>query len=97
LGNPDGSQQPRPAIAYIANGKRKWGRAASKPSATASSILITITVLELKVPHSTDFNALLPPVFMSYVLSFVYIGIYWNKLQYGCHPQNMNNLDEQGT
>jgi hypothetical protein len=26
------------------------------------------------------------PVFMSYVLSFIYVGIYWNKLQYGCHP-----------
>jgi hypothetical protein len=45
-------------------------------------------VLELKVPHDPDFRALLPlwPVFMSYVLSFIYIGIYWNKLQYGCYP-----------
>jgi uncharacterized membrane protein len=34
---------------------------------------------------------------MRYVLSFVYVGIYWNKFQYGCHPQNMNNLDKQGT
>jgi uncharacterized membrane protein len=52
------------------------------------TILITIMVLELKVPHSPDFRALIPlwPVFMSYVLSFIYIGIYWNKLQYGCHP-----------
>jgi uncharacterized membrane protein len=40
-------------------------------------------VLELKVPHSPDFQALLPlwPVFMSYVMSFIYVGIYWNKLQ----------------
>jgi uncharacterized membrane protein len=39
------------------------------------AILITIMVLELKVPHSPDFRALLPlwPVFMSYVLSFIYI------------------------
>jgi len=39
-------------------------------------------VLELKVPHAPDFRALIPlwPVFMSYVLSFVYVGIYWNKL-----------------
>jgi len=39
-------------------------------------------VLELKVPHDPDFRALIPPwpVFMSYVLSFVYVGIYWNKL-----------------
>jgi uncharacterized membrane protein len=46
--------------------------------------VITIVVLELKVPHSADFRTLLPlwPTFMSYVLSFIYIGIYWNKLQY---------------
>ncbi|WP_230026980.1 TMEM175 family protein [Massilia sp. Bi118] len=45
-------------------------------------------VLELKVPHSPDFRALLPlwPVFMSYVLSFIYVGIYWNKHQYRYHP-----------
>lgn len=45
-------------------------------------IAITIMVLELKVPHSAEFRALLPlwPVFMSYVLSFIYVGIYWNKL-----------------
>ena len=52
------------------------------------AIIITIMVLELKVPHDPDFRALLSlwPVFMSYVLSFIYIGIYWNKLQYGYHP-----------
>lgn len=52
------------------------------------AIIITIMVLELKVPHSADFHALLPlwPVFMSYVLSFVYVGIYWNKLQYVSYP-----------
>jgi uncharacterized membrane protein len=52
------------------------------------AIIITIMVLELKVPHSADFRALLPlwPIFMSYVLSFIYVGIYWNKLQYACHP-----------
>lgn len=45
------------------------------------AIIITIMVLELKVPHSTSMDALLPllPVFLSYVLSFVYIGIYWNN------------------
>jgi len=45
-------------------------------------------VLELKVPHSPDFQALLPPwpAFMSYVLSFIYVGIYGNKLQYGSYP-----------
>ncbi|MBL1174776.1 TMEM175 family protein [Pantanalinema sp. GBBB05] len=45
------------------------------------AIIITIMVLELKVPHDTTFAALQPliPVFLSYVLSFVYIGIYWNN------------------
>lgn len=45
------------------------------------AIIITIMVLELKVPHSTSLDALVPllPVFLSYVLSFVYIGIYWNN------------------
>lgn len=45
------------------------------------AILITIMVLELKVPHGTDFGALKPllPVFLSYVLSFIYVGIYWNN------------------
>jgi uncharacterized membrane protein len=50
--------------------------------------VIAIMVLELKVQHDPDFRALIPlwPVFMSYVLSFIYVGIYWNKLQYGCYP-----------
>ena len=45
------------------------------------AIIITIMVLEMKVPHGTGLDALLPlvPVFLSYVLSFVYIGIYWNN------------------
>ena len=45
------------------------------------AIIITIMVLELKVPHGEHFDALLPlwPVFLSYVLSFVYVGIYWNN------------------
>ena len=52
------------------------------------AFIITIMVLELKVPHEADFKALLPlwPVFMSYVLSFIYVGIYWNKRQYASHP-----------
>jgi uncharacterized membrane protein len=54
----------------------------------AIAIIITIMVLELKVPHGAEFSVLLPlwPVFMSYVLSFIYVGIYWNKLQYANHP-----------
>ncbi|MBN9060109.1 MAG: DUF1211 domain-containing protein, partial [Rhizobiales bacterium] len=45
------------------------------------AIIITIMVLELKVPHEADIRTLLPllPVFLSYVLSFVMIGIYWNN------------------
>jgi uncharacterized membrane protein len=45
------------------------------------AIIITIMVLELKVPHGNDLTALRPliPVFLSYVLSFIYIGIYWNN------------------
>jgi len=45
------------------------------------AIIITIMVLELKVPHGEDLDALKPliPVFLSYVLSFVYVGIYWNN------------------
>jgi uncharacterized membrane protein len=45
------------------------------------AIILTIMVLELKVPHGPDFAALRPllPVFLSYVLSFVYVGIYWNN------------------
>ncbi len=45
------------------------------------AILITIMVLELKVPHGDDLAALRPllPVFLSYVLSFVYLGIYWSN------------------
>ncbi|TWI69540.1 putative membrane protein [Pseudoduganella lurida] len=51
------------------------------------AIIITIMVLELKVPHHPDFNALLPlwPVFMSYVLSFIYVGIYWNNHHHLLH------------
>jgi len=45
------------------------------------AIIITIMVLELKVPHGSDWSALEPllPVFLSYVLSFLYVGIYWNN------------------
>ena len=45
------------------------------------AILITILVLELRVPHGTDWQALRPliPVFLTYVLSFIFLGIYWNN------------------
>jgi uncharacterized membrane protein len=45
------------------------------------AIIITIMVLELKVPHDASFEALRPvaPVFLSYVLSFIFLGIYWSN------------------
>lgn len=51
------------------------------------AILITIMVLEMKVPHGSDFAALAPmlPVFLSYVLSFIYLGIYWNNHHHMLH------------
>jgi uncharacterized membrane protein len=51
------------------------------------AIIITIMVLELRVPHDASLEALRPllPVFGSYVLSFVYIGIYWNNHHHMIH------------
>lgn len=51
------------------------------------AIVITIMVLELKVPHGSDLASLQPllPVFLSYVLSFVYVGIYWNNHHHMLH------------
>jgi uncharacterized membrane protein len=51
------------------------------------AILITIMVLEMKVPHGADLDSLTPviPVFLSYVLSFVYLGIYWNNHHHMLH------------
>src|SRR5262245_55859345 len=51
------------------------------------AIIITIMVLEMKVPQGATLEALRPvvPTFLSYVLSFVYIGIYWNNHHHMCH------------
>ena len=51
------------------------------------AILLTIMVLELKVPHGAELGALtkLIPVFLSYVLSFIYLGIYWNNHHHMIH------------
>jgi uncharacterized membrane protein len=51
------------------------------------AIIITIMVLELKVPHGTELSDLAPvlPVFLSYVLSFIYVGIYWNNHHHMMH------------
>jgi len=54
------------------------------------AIIITIMVLELKVPHGAGLGDLAPllPVFLSYVLSFVYLGIYWNNHHHMLHTCN---------
>ena len=51
------------------------------------AIIITIMVLELKVPRAADLTALAPllPVFLSYVLSFIFLGIYWNNHHHLLH------------
>lgn len=51
------------------------------------AIIITIMVLELKVPHGTELSSLTPviPFFVSYVLSFIYLGIYWNNHHHMLH------------
>jgi uncharacterized membrane protein len=51
------------------------------------AIIITIMVLEMKVPHGVTLDALTPvlPVFLSYVLSFAYLGIYWNNHHHMLH------------
>nr|ART39462.1 J332 [uncultured bacterium] len=57
------------------------------------AILITIMVLELKIPHGTDWEALRPvlPVFLSYVLSFIYLAIYWNNHHHMLHATDQIN------
>ena len=54
------------------------------------AIIITIMVLEIKVPHGSEFSSLIPliPVTVSYVLSFTYIGIYWNNHHHLLHSTN---------
>ena len=57
------------------------------------AILITIMVLELKVPHGDEIADLLPlvPVFWSYVLSYAYLGIYWNNHHHMLHAAERVN------
>lgn len=57
------------------------------------AILITILVLELKIPHGTDLESLRPilPVFLTYVLSFVYLAIYWNNHHHMLHATERIN------
>lgn len=57
------------------------------------AVIITIMVLEMKVPHGESFETLAPvvPVFLSYVLSFLYIGIYWNNHHHMLHTVHKVN------
>jgi uncharacterized membrane protein len=57
------------------------------------AILITIMILELKIPHSGEVEALAPvlPVFLTYVLSYVYLGIYWNNHHHMLHATTRIN------
>jgi len=57
------------------------------------AIIITIMVLEMKVPHGAELAALVPlwPVFVSYALSFLYVGIYWNNHHHMLHATNRVN------
>ena len=57
------------------------------------AIIITIMVLEMKVPHGDSLQSLKPliPVFISYVLSFIYIGIYWNNHHHMMHAAHKVN------
>ena len=54
------------------------------------AVIITIMVLELKVPHGESFQALAPlvPTVLVYVLSFIYVGIYWNNHHHMLHASN---------
>jgi uncharacterized membrane protein len=51
------------------------------------AIIITIMVLEMKVPHGADFSALQSslPVFLAYVLSYINVGIFWNNHHHMLH------------
>src|SRR3982751_5504964 len=51
------------------------------------AIIITLMVLEMKIPHGNGLQELAPllPVFLSYVLSFIYVGIYWNNHHHMLH------------
>lgn len=57
------------------------------------AIIITIMVLEMKVPHGTELSTLRPllPVFLSYILSFAYLGIYWNNHHHLLHSVHRVN------
>src|SRR5688572_14631480 len=57
------------------------------------AIIITIMVLELRVPHGSDWTALRPllPPFLTYLLSYIYLGIYWNNHHHMLHATQRVN------
>jgi uncharacterized membrane protein len=57
------------------------------------AIILTIMVLQLKIPHGQDLDSLKPllPIFASYVLSFIYLGIYWNNHHHMLHTVKQVN------
>jgi TMEM175 potassium channel family protein len=67
-------------------GKMRTGRLEAFSDGVIA-IIITIMVLEMKAPHGDSLDDLLPvlPVFLSYILSFVYVGIYWNNHHHMLH------------
>src|SRR5881394_17149 len=74
------------AYLYISGGNMTKGRLEAFSDGVVA-ILITIMVLELKVPHGGDLHAIRPllPVFLAYVLSYAYLGIYWNNHHHLLH------------
>jgi uncharacterized membrane protein len=86
------SQERNDSLAAVAGMRHRSGISANRESGMGKgrleafsdgvlAIIITIMVLELKVPSTPDLNALAPlvPVFLSYLLSFVFVAIYWNN------------------
>src|SRR6185369_9692179 len=76
----------RCVASLAAGGKMRTGRLEAFSDGVIA-IIITIMVLEMKVPHGDALSDLvtLLPVFLSYVLSFVYVGIYWNNHHHMLH------------
>jgi uncharacterized membrane protein len=82
------SVPPTPVVHPVRHEHRPFGKSRLEAfSDGVLAIIITIMVLELKVPHGADLETLkaVLPAFLSYVLSFVYIGIYWNNHHHMLH------------
>jgi hypothetical protein len=73
-------------------GKRYWSKGVLREAQAGPGLSAREHEQGAKMPTQSparpEFRALIPfwAVFTSYVLSFIYVGIYWNKLRYGCHP-----------